>query len=443
MSETALLFLLAFFIGLVMAVVRHPFYGLYTYIGTFYVHPPSRWWGAELPDLRWSLIAACVTLVSMLTLPRSPDRPAWLSTTGPKLLLIYVAYMYIQTPFALSYTEQVEGLTLFTKYLILTYLICRLVRTEDDVTNFLMAHIIGCIYFGYLAFGATFSGGRLEGVGGPGVDDSNTMSMHMATGVICAAMIMLVRSDWRRYVCLAGMPFILNTIVLAGSRGSFLGLLGGGGVVVLFRKYTNKWLFWVMAVLGMILLGMLAHATFWERMGTIDDAARNPTTVDTSVESRVELFKAQFEMFKDHPFGAGHNGTAIQSADHLDSRYLSKGARASHNTFMAMLINQGIIGAILYFLMIAWVFRSIIRLRRNLKDAESPIFAAHVAAIGGSLAVTLLAGIFTNYLKAEVQIWMIALLASLLMMNRSEAATVDDREKQTGRRVPYKSGKGA
>lgn len=434
MSETALLFLLAFGFGLAMALIKHPFYGLYTYIGTFYLHPPSRWWGAELPELRWSLIAACVTLLAMVRLPRSAERLGWLSTTGPRILLIYVAYMWLQTPFALSFEDQVEGLTLFTKYLILTYLICRLVRTEEDVTNFLMAHIVGCFYFGYMAFGSTFSGGRLEGVGGPGIDDSNTMSMHMATGAVCAAMIMLARTDWRRYVCLAGMPFILNTIVLAGSRGSFLGLLGSAGVVASFRNFTNKKLFWAMATLGIILFGLLAHETFWERMGTIDDAARSPTTVDTSVESRVELFKAQFEMFKDHPLGAGHNGTAIQSAAHLDRKYLSKGARASHNTFMAMLINQGIVGAILYLSIVIWVFRSVVRLRRNLKDTGNPIFAAHLAAVGGSLTVTLLAGIFTNYLKAEVQIWMIALLASLLIMNRNTTPIADVAEKQTRQR---------
>lgn len=443
MSETALLFLLAFGFGLAMTLIKHPFYGLYTYIGTFYLHPPSRWWGAELPDLRWSLIAAVVTLVAIVRLPRSAKRPGWLSITGPRLLLIYVAYMWLQTPFALSFEEQVEGLTLFTKYLILTYLICKLVRTEEDVTNFLMAHVIGCIYFGYLAFGSTFSGGRLEGVGGPGVDDSNTMSMHLATGAVCAAMIMLVRTDWRRYVCLAGMPLILNTIILAGSRGSFLGLLGSGGVVASFRSAMNKKLFWAMAILGMILFAMLAHATFWERMGTIDDAARNPTTVDTSVESRVELFKAQLEMFKDHPFGAGHNGTAIQSAAHLDSKYLSKGARASHNTFMAMLINQGIVGAILYLSLIVWMFRSIVRLRRELKATDSPIYSAHLAAIGGSLAVTVLAGVFTNYLKAEVQIWMIALLASLLMMNRTVTSVTDVPVQRQRRGIADRVGKGA
>ena len=56
MSLTGLAFLLAFAAGIGLAVMRHPLFGLYTYIAVFYLHPPSRWWGETLPDLRWSLL---------------------------------------------------------------------------------------------------------------------------------------------------------------------------------------------------------------------------------------------------------------------------------------------------------------------------------------------------------------------------------------------------
>ena len=65
MPETALAFLLLYVLGLVLAIFVRPLYGLYTYVVVFYLHPPSRWWGGALPDLRWSLIAAAVTLLAI------------------------------------------------------------------------------------------------------------------------------------------------------------------------------------------------------------------------------------------------------------------------------------------------------------------------------------------------------------------------------------------
>lgn len=65
MSISALVFVGVYAIGLLLAFARHPGYGVFAYLWVFYNHPPSRWWGAELPELRWSLIAAVVTLIAI------------------------------------------------------------------------------------------------------------------------------------------------------------------------------------------------------------------------------------------------------------------------------------------------------------------------------------------------------------------------------------------
>jgi len=55
----------AYVLGLLSSFVVHPRWGLITYIAVFYLHPPLRWSGAGLPDMRWSLLAAVVTLISL------------------------------------------------------------------------------------------------------------------------------------------------------------------------------------------------------------------------------------------------------------------------------------------------------------------------------------------------------------------------------------------
>src|SRR5262245_28767941 len=63
---TAIAFAGVFALALVLAFVRHPIFGLGAYLLAFFNHPPDRWWGQSLPDLRWSLLAAAVTLVAAL-----------------------------------------------------------------------------------------------------------------------------------------------------------------------------------------------------------------------------------------------------------------------------------------------------------------------------------------------------------------------------------------
>jgi O-antigen ligase len=423
---SGLIFLCVYLAGLALAVFRHPRFGLYTYVAVFYLHPPSRWWGALLPDLRWSLLAAAITLIATLRL-REPDapspRPPWHANRAAKILIAFTVWLWIQNIWALDPQMQLEISVLYTKYVVLFYLIYRLVRTPEEFLHFGLAHIVGCLYFGWLAFNMTVSG-RLEGVGGPGVDEANALAMHLGTAVMMGAMLILAERKWRMWICLAAMPFILNTIVLAGSRGAFLALLVGGCMLWYLKPPAHRRLFYAYATLGVVLMLSLAHDTFWDRMGTMKAAVNEEQEMDTSAESRLVLVKAQWEMAKEHPLGAGHRGTEVLSPIYIEEKYMSQtatgevGRRSSHNTFMSALVEQGVIGAILFLMLWAWVFRTLRRLKRHV--GWSPEMVARIAGVGGALTVVLIAGVFVDYLKAEVQIWLFALLASAAGLAQSE-----------------------
>jgi len=66
MSLTAVFFVLVFFGAILLTFTRGPIFGVLAYMWTFYNHPPSRWWGESLPDLRWSLLAAAATLLALI-----------------------------------------------------------------------------------------------------------------------------------------------------------------------------------------------------------------------------------------------------------------------------------------------------------------------------------------------------------------------------------------
>jgi hypothetical protein len=429
MSTTGLVFMLAFLASLAFAFVR-PIVGLYAYIAVFYVHPPSRWWGEALPDLRWSLLAAAVTLVATLRLPADKGRRSWLATTPARLLIAYTLWLWIQFGWTLSPEAQLDVAVLFSKYVVLFYLIYRLVNTPEDVRRFLLVHAIGCTYLGYLAFTSTVSG-RLEGVGGPGIDEANTMAMQFATGLVVGAMAILVDRMWLKIAGVPAMAFVLNGVVLSGSRGAFVALLCAAVVMFYFKPAGYRGLFYLFGALGIVLFAILTPPDYWQRMGTITAAVDDTREMDMSAESRLVLFDAQMRMAAAYPLGSGHRGTEVLSPQYLEEKYLANitghdvdRTRSSHNTFLTALVEQGVPGALLYVMTWLWAARALLRLRRHSHRHSWPVtVSAYVCSLAGALTIVLVAGQFVDYLKVEVQPWLLAVLASLeTLMLREMAA---------------------
>jgi len=418
-SISLIIFVVAFTAGLGLALFRHPVYGLYTYVAIFYVHPPSRWWAESLPDLRWSLLSAAVTLLAVLIHNPNPGRPSWLSTAPGKILLVFAIWLWIQMAWALDVDEQRTAAVLFTKYVILFFLVYRLIDTPAEVRRFLMVHVAGCFYLGWLAYGVDVSG-RLEGVGGPGIDEANALAAQLATGVAAAAMFILVERRYVQWLCVLSTAFTLNGVVVAGSRSAFIALLFGGLALWYFKPKAHRGLFYLFATLALTLFAMVAHETFWERMSTITTAVEDRENADISAQSRLALIDAQWRMAAEYPFGAGHRGTAVLSPQFLEEQYLAApdnpgeiAQRSSHNTFMTALVEQGIPGAIMFLLIWAWAARASLFVKRTIVG-EPPSTHAWTAAIAATLLIVLVGGMFVDYIKSEVQVWMLALLASMV-----------------------------
>lgn len=430
MSTTAIVYILVFGGLLTAALFRNPRYGLYAYLGTFYLHPVDRWWGSDLPDWRWSLIAATATLVATLRLPAQTDRPTWTANTGAKLLIVLTGWIWIQNLWALSAEDHLELSILYTKYVVLLYLIYRLVDDEEAIRYFLIAHVLGCFYLGMLVLQAPDTG-RLEGVGGPGINEANALAMHLGTGMMAGTALLAIRSIPLRAFALAALAVIANGIVQTESRGAFLGVAAGGVAMFILSPARFRRLWIVLGVVGLAVLLRIAPETFWERISTISTTAKTEAAVDQSSQTRLELFKAQWQMFLAYPMGSGHRGTAVLSPQYLDEAYLSRSsddpngqrARSSHNTFMTALTEQGVPGAFLFAGLLLWIVRTTLATKARLSESENDVRGLYLMAVGGSLGVALVAGMFTDYFKSEVFIWSIALLSVLASLATTPAAT--------------------
>lgn len=416
----------------VLAFKRHPAYGFYFYLAAFYVHPPSRWWNYMLsPSLRWSLLSAVVAVLAVLIhRGRLRAKPFWMSNAPAMILTIYCILMWVQCAWALDLETHLDGAAKFAKYLVAFWLVYRLVDTKEVLRDLLFAHAAGCTLLGIMCQVIGREGNRLDGVGGPGLDDANTLGMYLATGLVACLGIFLTNKGWRRWATLGMMVLILNGFVLANSRGAFLGLVAGLLVVLVCKAREHRKMFWVLGLAGLVGFSVIVDKVFVDRMFTIGDVVEDSEDADMSARSRVELYKAQLRMAADYPMGVGYRGTATLSARYLDRRWLARdngiddpdAARTSHNTLMTTLVEQGVLGLLLFIALLVWLLASTLRVRGMSKRGVDPELVTLSAATCGALMVVIVAGSATDYLMAEVQFWLFAALVSAFQLAGSTDA---------------------
>lgn len=426
MSLTALAFLLLFGAGCVMALFVRPHFGLYLYLAVFYLDPPSRWWSTGLPPIRWSLAAAAVTLVALLIHRDSiPRVHPWSESAIGKILLVYTVWMWIQLPWVVS-PLQFEGTILYTKYVVLFFLMYSLINTEEEFEQFCLVHVLGCAFLGWLIYLAP-DAGRLESVGGPGIGNANTLGMHLSTGIIIGGFLIFVVQGWRRWLIIGLMPLIVNGLFQTETRGAFVGLFLGGIAAIYLKPKSIRKRFYALGVLAVVGALSFANEALVSRLSTMQAAVDESSEWDNSAISRVETALAQWDMFLDHPLGVGHQGTAFLSVEYIDAIWLDPNvnARSSHNTVMTVLVDQGLPGIIMFLILAAIIVRMLRKLR-SLDIAGLPFrHSIYRAMLGSVLCAIIGAGMFAQYFKAEVLIWSLTLLAILWKLSASTRLSAD------------------
>jgi hypothetical protein len=336
---TAAAFVLFCMICSVFAFTRHPIWGLYFYLATTYVFPPGRWWGYIFGDLRWALLAAAITTLAVVFhRGKLKEKPLWLANAPAMLLTMYALWMVVQSLWALDAADHAKGTTDFIKNMFALWFVYRTLDSLERVRDLLFGHTMGCGLLGVYARMQGREGDRLDGVGGPNIDDSNTLGMVLVTGAICGLGLVLTQAGWRRWASFVALPLIVNGFVLANSRGAFLGLIAGTLVLFFCMAKPHRKLFYALSMVGAVGLVIVVDTAFIERMFTIQDVSSQDADADPSARSRVVIAKAQIEMFLDHPMGSGWRGTAALSRNYMGQEWLTgeadSASRSSHNTYL-------------------------------------------------------------------------------------------------------------
>jgi O-Antigen ligase len=248
--------------------------------------------------------------------------------------------------------------------------------------------------------------------------DGNDLAMVLALALPMAWYLgMTYRQPLLRWACRAYIPIAVFTVGLTGSRGGMLATtVALLSVPLSMTKLSPGRL--MTSVMMLSLTGVLAVAYVPETL--IERLATTGTEVEAgSFGGRGKIWKAGLAVLPENPvFGYGTGGFKSAIAPRLGL------AKVAHNSYLSVLVEQGIVGFVLYMMMFVAAFRSILKL---------PVLERRFALV---LLATLVIAMIPLTWEDRRPAWFV--LAALIGLSHAQIAQRDGpaRRPSPGRAAP-------
>jgi O-antigen ligase len=186
--------------------------------------------------------------------------------------------------------------------------------------------------------------------------DPNTLAMRLSLAIPMAWYVgMTTQRPLLRLVCRAYVPVGVLAVALTGSRGGMIACFLSLLVVPLTMTLSPKRL--AMAVVMLLLSGTLAVVYVPEKV--VDRLATTGSSMQSgSFGGRVRLWVAGVHAFAKQPV----MGYGVASYKQAIAPEVGSNTQVAHNSFLSVLVEEGMVGLLLYLLMLLSVYLAIIRL---------------------------------------------------------------------------------
>lgn len=415
MSATAALWV-AIALALLVASLRRPAYAIAFYMMTFFAAPHLWWWGRDLPDLRYASLAGVALLVTVL-LHQGPAAAG----RGYKFSLVHVAALgmavnatFVHFALASAPSISVKDYVELLKLVLLVFLMWRAIHDRRDLRVVIMAIALGAAYIGYeitINERGTFNSSRLEGVGAPGADASNSLANVMLVALPLIGSLFVHGEKRHKLTAILAAPLVLNVILLCNSRGAFLGLIGAGATFLLIaRGPTRKQALKALALGGIALFLLLGDPKILDRFTTTFAGSEDR---DRSAASRLEFWHAGLLMLSDYPLGDGGGAFKYNRGGRYLARVIGDNDapdRSLHNGYLTEATEWGVQGFLLRMLFIGAAlgaaYRTSVLCRKERRVDDSLMGICLIVAAAGYLIQCM----FGSFISNEWGYWIVALL---------------------------------
>jgi O-antigen ligase len=234
----------------------------------------------------------------------------------------------------------------YAQLLGLVWLVWEFARSIEEQESLMMAYCLGAyvsivdlvrrFVFGESMIEMRFTGANL---------DPNDLGVTLAIGIPIAWHLFLKRRGISRVVAAVYVPLASLSILLTASRGAFIAALAALSIIPLtlrWRSFSSMVRTAGILVAAVALAAVIVPASSWDRISSLPREALGGT-----VGGRLGIWRAGLEAFQQRPMlgaGAGAFDVAIEP-------FL--GRMASHNVFVAVLVEQGLVGIVVFGVLLA------------------------------------------------------------------------------------------
>lgn len=429
-----------------LALKRAPFWGLLAYMNVYFNSPNPRlnWWAQYLPFDRWSLITSIILLASVAIHWNKTSNHNFASA---KWIPWFIALsIIIASTNALNKEVAYHYVYLLFTYGLIVFIIVKSIVDFQQLRFFLLA-LIG--FIGYLSFSAYLYGervnGRLENFGSADANGANEFSLLIIGIMPFMFAFLRYGKTYEKLICLASLPFVINAFILCNSRGSTVALAGAlilAALVIADGEIRKKLLIGIIVFLPAFVY--LADDEFTERFTSlvgVSEAIDDATTARDFSSGRTEIWTYGLEMMNDNPLGAGPGGFSELARFYMPVDVLTfrqgtlYGGRSAHNTYLQVLVEQGVLGLVIW---VGMCLQTCLILRRSFRmtsklSKHALFWKSNVFALNVSFFSVLIAGMINSRIYYEFFWWQIAMsivvYALLQKLTRKDSAD-NERIKQ-------------
>ncbi len=409
------------FSGIALAAL----YALLTYVFIYFNIPSVQWWGGYVPDLRWSYTSALVVAAGLFIHRRQITRNPLKDSPAYRLLILYLLWMLITVPLSVNTDLAFSKVYDFFRYVVVFGFILAIIDTTGKLRAYIWIILTQIAYLSWTAR-SYFHGARLDGVGPGDAGDANSLAILLISFLPFFLVFLLQGKKWEKITALVCLPITLNCLAMTRSRGGFLGFATGMIVLFLLERVpqVRKRLV-ILSMITAVALFSLSDQAFKDRlMSTFNE--------DTSTASagRVDNWRYGLQMSRDHLLGAGGGSYMYLSPFYLPANLLEHhaGTRAAHNTYLLVLVEQGIVGLVIFFLFLlrlaktAFLSKQQILLvieQKGQQQDHAMLYMFNNATLAG-MASLMVAGFFCDSLYFEGLYFLTAIFPAVYHTSKRE-----------------------
>ncbi|MBU1754075.1 O-antigen ligase family protein [bacterium] len=371
--------IIALFIMGIVGIFINPFIGIVGTVLVYFFLPGSAWYMAGSEWLHPLFIFIIVTMVCWL-LKMLTTRNVSIACPPQVWLLIMMLITMIFSSFYAGVPDvswKVDNE--FLKLMLIFFMFINLINSPKQLNLVYWIIAICCGYLSLQGCRSFFMEGynRLENIGEAQLKGSNELSSALAMVIPFLFYKFFSKKKWEKSFALLIFPIIF-CIIVASSRGASLQVVLMIILILFKTKVSPK----VLISVGIVVLIALCFAPsqYWGRMKTLESCQD-----EESANSRIELYKAGWRMWKDYPIlGVGPGNFRYMCKEYYEGPGSKK--RVSHNTYFQLLSETGTIGFLLYICFIFLILKDLQFVR---KHAPPEIEGIQIKNIAASLEISL------------------------------------------------------